>query len=252
MVPEIIATSFNPWLVLLSYAIAAVGSFTALTAAGAAQRARGGAKRINVGLSGLALGGVAIWSMHFVGMVAWQLDLQVGYRWLETVVSLAAAVIVSTLVLGYVAAGPLTLRRLLVAGPLAGIGVAVMHYLGMYAMRFGGRFEWNFEIVAISVVIAMVAATAALWLAFSTRTRAHRIAAAFVMAAAVCSMHYTGMYAASVICTTRDAGAMLAGLMRPSELPAIVAVVAVGIAMMIGLDLLLQRVNAAITPAYTR
>jgi len=123
MTPEIIATSFNPWLVLLSYAIAAVGSFTALTAAGAAQRVRGGAKRFNIGMAGLALGGVAIWSMHFVGMVAWQLDLQIGYRWLETVVSLVAAVVVSTLVLGYVAAGPLTARRLLIAGPLAGIGV---------------------------------------------------------------------------------------------------------------------------------
>jgi len=164
---------------------------------------------------------------------------------LETVVSLIAAIVVSTVVLGYVAAAPLTAKRLLIAGPLAGVGVAVMHYLGMYSMRFGGYFEWNFGIVAISVLIAMVAATAALWLAFRTRTRAHRIAAAFVMAAAVCAMHYTGMQAASVVCTTRDASALLAGLMRPSELPAVVAMVAFGVAALIGLDLLLQRVNAA-------
>lgn len=250
MTPEIIPTSYNTLLVLLSFLIATIGSFTALTAASSMRSVKTGLDRFNIFLAGLALGGIAIWSMHFIGMVAWKVEIGVGYRLLETVVSLVAAVIVSTIALGYMASGPLTWRRLLIAGPLTGIGVAVMHYMGMYSMRFSGYFDWNIGIVALSVLIAMVAATAALWLAFNTRQRLHRMAAAVVMGAAVCTMHYTGMGAASVVCTSRGPNAALADLLRPADLPAVVIFVAIGVVLMISLDLLLQRLNAA-TPAVT-
>lgn len=243
MVSELLPVRYSALMVVLSYLVSAVGAFTALSAAGAARGADQRVNHFNVFLSGLALGGVGIWSMHFIGMVAWKVDLGVGYRLLETMVSLVAAVVVSSLALGYVASGPTTWRRLLVAGPLAGIGVAVMHYLGMYSMRFYGYFDWDALTVGISVLIAMVAATAALWLAFNTRKRWHRVAAAFVMAAAVCTMHYTGMAAASVICTTDNRTAYLPDLLRPADLPALVLAVAIGVAAMIGLDLLLQRSN---------
>lgn len=239
---EVLSVSYHYTLVAMSFVVAALGSYTALAATAAAgRRGQNQLDWFNIGLAGLSLGGIAIWSMHFVGMLAWDIEIGVGYRWLETGVSLVAAVIVSTLALGYVAARPKDLKRLFVAGPLAGLGVAAMHYLGMYAMSFSGYFDWNPGLVAGSIVIAVVAATAALWLAFRTRTRGHRVAASIVMAAAVCSMHYTGMVAASVVCTSRAPNTMLAGLLRPSDLSSVVLVVAVGIAALIGLDLLMQR-----------
>ena len=244
MTAELLPVTYAPLLVALSFLVSAVGAYTALLAAGAARTDDQPVNRINILLAGVALGGIGIWSMHFIGMVAWQVDLGVGYRLLETMVSLVAAVIVSSLALGYVASGPVSLRRLLVAGPLAGIGVAVMHYLGMYSMRFNGYFDWNISVVGLSVLIAMTAATAALWLAFNAKQRSHRVAAALVMATAVCTMHYTGMAAADVICTTANRAAMLPGLLRPVDLPPMVLIIALGVAGMIGVDLLIQRVNA--------
>lgn len=232
--------SYDSALVVASFLISALGAYSALTAM-SLHRSQGRVSRFNVFLAALALGGVGIWSMHFLGMLAWHVELAVGYRLVETVVSLVAAVLASALALGYMAAGPFTFSRLAVAGTLTGVGVAAMHYLGMHSMRFGGYFDWNLVIVAGSVLIAVVAATAALWLAFHVQGRAHRVAASFVMAGAVCTMHYTGMAAASVVCTTSTPKAWLPGLLRPADLPMLVIVVALGVAAFIAMDLLIQR-----------
>src|SRR5262245_25193803 len=127
MKPELLPVSYDLAMVILSWVVSAVGAFTALSAIGRARKPDGEIDRFNVILAGVALGGVGIWSMHFIGMIAWKVDLGVGYRLFETMLSLVAAVIVSALALGFVAAGP-GLWRLLVAGPLAGIGGTVMHY----------------------------------------------------------------------------------------------------------------------------
>jgi NO-binding membrane sensor protein with MHYT domain len=245
MTPVLLPVSYDLSMIILSWMVSGIGAFTALSAINRArQSATGRIDRFNVLLAGVALGGVGIWSMHFIGMLAWKVDLGVGYRLLETMVSLVAAVIVSALALGFVAAGPATLRRLLVAGPLAGIGVTVMHYLGMYSMRFNGYFDWDWNTVALSALIAVTAATAALWLAFNTHQLWHRALAAPVMATAVCTMHYTGMAAASVMCTTANRKAMLPDLLRPSDLPALVLTIALGVLLMIGSDLTIQRVTS--------
>jgi NO-binding membrane sensor protein with MHYT domain len=252
MTPELLPVTYAPLMVLLSFAVSAIGAFTALSAAASARRPDGQLSKFNLFLAGLALGGVGIWSMHFVGMIAWQVQLGVGYRLLETLVSLVAAVIVSSLALAHVAGNPSDYKRYLVAGPLAGLGVAVMHYLGMYSMRFGGFFDWNLPVVALSVLIAMVAATAALWLAFHTRQRWHRVVAALVMASAVCTMHYTGMAAASVMCTTSNRSSLLPGLMRPADLPLLVVLIALSVAVLIAVDLTMQRLTASNSAARAR
>ena len=245
MTPVLLPVSYDLSMIILSWVVSGIGAFTALSAISRArQSASGRVDRFNVLLAGVALGGVGIWSMHFIGMLAWKVDLGVGYRLLETMVSLVAAVIVSALALGFVAAGPATFTRLLVAGPVAGIGVTVMHYLGMYSMRFYGYFDWDWNTVALSAGIAMTAATAALWLAFNTHKLWHRALAAPVMATAVCTMHYTGMAAASVMCTTANRKAILPDLMRPSDLPMLVLTIALGVALMIGTDLTIQRVTS--------
>jgi len=250
MTPSILNASYSLPLVALSFAVSMIGSLTALSAAGAARRADGSVNRFNIMTSGLALGGIAIWATHFIGMSAWSVDLRVGYQLWTTLVSLVAAVLVSTLALGYVAAAPLKGRRLLLAGSVAGIGVAAMHYLGMASMTFGGLFDWNLPLVGLSIVIAVGAATAALWLAFSTRQRSHRIAASAVMAGAVCAMHYTGMAAATVVCTARDR-LLPFDLLRPADMTPIVLEVSLSVIAVIALDQLLQRVLYA-DPAQVR
>ena len=244
MTPVLLPVSYDLSMIILSWVVSGIGAFTALSGINRArQTTHGRVDRFNVILAGVALGGVGIWSMHFIGMMAWKVDLSVGYRLLETMVSLVAAVIVSALALGFVAAGP-GWWRLLVAGPVAGIGVTVMHYLGMYSMRFNGFFAWDWATVGLSALIAMTAATAALWLAFNTHQLWHRALAAPVMATAVCTMHYTGMAAASVMCTTSNRKAMLPDLLRPSDLPMLVLTIALGVALMIGTDLTIQRVTS--------
>lgn len=244
MNPELLTPTYDMVLVAASFLVSAAGAYTALWVAATMMRAKGAKNRLNIFMAGLALGGVGIWSMHFLGMIAYQVPLTLGYKPLETLVSLIAAVAVSSLALGYIAARPFSMGRLMVAGPLAGIAVAAMHYLGISGMRFGGFFEWNWGLVALSVVIAIVAATAALWLSFHAHSRSHRAIAALVMGAAVCTMHYTGMAAASVICTTTDRAARLPGLLRPNDLSFYVILVALSVAIMITLDVMMQRMHA--------
>ena len=248
MTPVLLPVSYDMPMIILSWVVSAIGAFTALSAISRArQTATGKVDRFNVLLAAVALGGVGIWSMHFIGMLGWKVDLNVGYRLLETMVSLVAAIVVSALALGFVAAGP-ALWRVLIAGPVAGVGVTVMHYLGMYSMRFNGFFSWDMNTVALSAVIAMTAATAALWLAFNTHKLWHRALASPVMATAVVLMHYTGMSAASVMCTTTNRKAMLPDLLRPSDLPMLVLTISLGVALMIGTDLTIQKVTSRHTP----
>jgi NO-binding membrane sensor protein with MHYT domain len=244
MTPEILTPSYDTLLVVISFLVSAAGSYTALWVASNVISRRSGQKAswFNLFLAGLVLGGVGIWSMHFLGMLAYDVPVAIGYRPLETLVSLVAAVAVSTVALGYLSR-KFSIARLMVAGPLAGLGVAAMHYLGLGGMRFSGYFDWNMGLVAASVAIAVVAATAALWLAFHAHRRSHRLGAALVMGAAVCTMHYTGMAAASVVCTTRG-GFVGADLWRSNDLSAYVVVVAIGILAMVALDVALQRYQA--------
>src|SRR5690606_26726770 len=89
--------------------------------------------------------------------------------------------------------------RLLLGGVLTGLGVAGMHYMGMAAMRMPAVTHYDMGFVALSVLIAIVAATVALWLAFNLRGWAQMLGSALVMGVAVCGMHYTGMYAANFV-----------------------------------------------------
>ena len=199
-----VTTSWQWGYVALSYVFAVIGSLVALAAATRIRRRDGGISIANTAAAGLALGGIGVWSMHFIGMLALKLDVASSYALAETGISLVAAVVASALALGYVAQAPERTGRLLFAGFLLGMGVVVMHYLGMHGMKIGGYVRWDHALVALSALIAVVAATTALWLAFHTRGVMSRIAAGAVMGVAVCAMHYTGMGAAEFICTVAD------------------------------------------------
>jgi NO-binding membrane sensor protein with MHYT domain len=237
-------TSFDTGYVVLSYLISVIGAFVALTATNNIVRPSGKISMVNTLAAGLALGGVGVWSMHFIGMLALKMDLAVGYSMIETGASLVAAIVATSLALYFVARNR-TLPRILGAGILLGLGVCAMHYLGMYGIRFGGYLQWSYDVVIISVLIACVAATAALWLAFNTNTWAARAGAAAVMGVAVCAMHYTGMAAADFICTTDNRTALPGGfgVINSFQLPLLVTVSALAMAFLISVDQFFQRVN---------
>ncbi|MFF4845464.1 MHYT domain-containing protein [Streptomyces collinus] len=151
----------------------------------------------------LALGaaslGCGIWMMHFIAMLGFGISgVPVTYDFRLTALSLAVAIAVvgfGVFLVGYLGA-----RRwvLAVAGSVTGLGVAAMHYLGMTAMRLNGNIHYSVPLVALSVGIAVVAATAALRAAVSIRGFATSLAASLVMAVAVSGMHYTAMGAVNV------------------------------------------------------
>ncbi|MFC8666502.1 MHYT domain-containing protein [Streptomyces sp. NPDC057199] len=151
----------------------------------------------------LALGaasiGCGIWTMHFIAMIGFQVEeSRIRYDVGLTILSLAVAIVVVGLgvfAVGYRGAGTATL---LMAGTFTGIGVAAMHYIGMAAIRVNGSLQYDVRTVALSVVIAIVAATAALWAAVAIRGFMTSLGASLVMGVAVSGMHYTGMAAVSV------------------------------------------------------
>ncbi len=234
-----VSTSYSMELVVLSYAISMIGAFIALISAKRLEPKVDDCQSylMSLGSTGIALGGIGVWSMHFIAMLALRMDLGTGYSIWETGVSLIAAVAISALAFHIVARNPHSIGRLLLAGSMLGLGAVVMHYLGMYGMRFGGHLEWN----AMSVLIALVAATAALWLAFHTEQTSMRLLAAAIMALAVCAMHYTGMSAAEFICTTENRLAIPSGryVLSALGLPMVVAVLALGMSMVLLMDLAL-------------
>jgi NO-binding membrane sensor protein with MHYT domain len=157
-----------------------------------------------------------------------------------------AAIAGSALALAFVARAPERLGRMLGAGFLLGLGVVVMHYLGMFGMRFGGYIRWDWGIVALSAVIAVVAATAALWLAFHTRTPGLRAGASLLMGVAVCAMHYTGMNAAEFVCTSANRFVAPRGPWNVDamDLPSLVATVSLALAAVIAIDQMFQHALA--------
>lgn len=199
---EILAPQYSPGLVALSYLVSFAGSLTALMCATRMLRTDGRAKFSMLACAAVSLGGIGIWSMHFIGMLAYRLPVRIVYEPVLTVVSLVAAIVISGIAL-YLAGGRRKFSKpgWIAASVLAGLGVCVMHYMGMYAMKMRATMELDLFIVGVSVAIAVTAAAAALWLAFHTNNLPRQMIAAAVMGLAVCTMHYVGMSAATMICT---------------------------------------------------
>ena len=238
---SLIVTSYSTSLVGLSLFLSFIGSFVALSVTARILTTKT-PSFLNIAAAGLALGGVGVWAMHFIGMLAHNMDVGTSYSPTETISSLSLAVFSVSIALSQLAKNPRSLPRLILAGTAVGLSVAGMHYLGMYGLKFGGFILWDFTTVAVSVLIAVVAATAALWLSFNTVSLGARAAAALVMGAAVSAMHYVGMSAASFICTTASRNAIPSGpgYVASFQLPTLVAVVSVTMVALIVLDQVLQ------------
>ncbi|HDS9359158.1 TPA: EAL domain-containing protein [Enterobacter chengduensis] len=193
--------SWDPILVAISFLVAFIASFVALDSAGKIRLASRKAALFWRLAGGVTLG-IGIWSMHFIGMLSMKMPTIVSYHLWLTLASLGVAVLASTLAINIVVPGKSLSRfRLFLSTLILSSGVVAMHYVGMAALMLDERIMWDKRIVLLSIVIAIAASGAALWLAFHLRDKykgvvINRIAAAIVMAAAICAMHYTGMSAA--------------------------------------------------------
>jgi diguanylate cyclase (GGDEF)-like protein len=196
----VLTGTYNLWLVLASLLVAMLASYTALDMAGRVNATRG--RTANWWLAGGSVAmGIGIWSMHFIGMLAFTLPIPMGYDPVITLLSLLIAIASSAFALWMVCQKYLTWPRLCAGALLMGAGVCSMHYTGMAAMRMMPPIHYIPSLFILSCVIAFAASGAALWIAFRLRgskqhTRRLRAGAAVVMGIAIAGMHYTGMAAA--------------------------------------------------------
>ncbi|MBX7266775.1 signal protein [Micromonospora sp. Llam7] len=184
----------------LSYALSVLGSILGLICAGRIRTATSTGQKVWWGtLAAWALGGTAIWTMHFMAMLGFAVTgSRIRYDVPITVASALIAVLAVGIGLTIVGTGRLSAVRIGAGGLFTGAGVAAMHYSGMAAMRLDGRLLYDNFRVGLSVLIAVVAATVALWLAVTVRRGSAIFASALVMGVAVNGMHFTGMSALSV------------------------------------------------------
>ena len=193
-------------LVTVSVVIAIMASYAALDLAGRVTAARGRAQVAWL-IGGASAMGLGIWSMHYIGMLAFTLPIPVWHHWPTVAISLLAAIAASATALYVVS------RTTMGAGPLAagsvlmGSGIAAMHYIGMDGMRLSAMHHYSIPLLSLSVVLAIVISSVALWLSFRYRGLQRggfppKMASAVVMGAAIPVMHYVGMAAISFIPTT--------------------------------------------------
>ena len=203
---HIMAGSYDYWLVALSVVIAVLASYSALDLAGRVTAALPwrGAHGVADGRRGG--NGLGIWSMHYVGMLAFRLPVPVQYDWPTVLLSLLAAMFASAIALFVASRTTMGLARAAIGSVFMGGAIAEMHYIGMAAMRLPAMCSYSMAIVAVSVVLAIVISFVALLLTFHFRGETtsggwRKALSAVVTGAAIPVMHYTGMAAASFTAT---------------------------------------------------
>lgn len=199
----VIPGSYNLPLVALSVLVAMSASYVALDLAERVTARRGSARMAWL-LGGAAAMGIGIWSMHFTGMLAFRLSVPVTYHWPTVLLSFVIAATSSAVSLYVVSRPKLTFGRAVTSGIAMGLGIAVMHFTGMAAMRMAATTRFVPWIVTLSVLLAILNSLAGLWLAFRFRAETgtivwRKIGSGVVMGAAIWIMHYTGMSAASFV-----------------------------------------------------
>ncbi len=193
--------AMGTWLLFFAYLVSVLGSVIGLACTLQTRRAQEGRARIGwLALAAISIGGVGIWLMHFIAMLGFGTPGQpVRYDIPRT--ALSAALSVGAVFLGLLVFGvrpKFSLWRLLLGGLITGLAVNLMHYTGMWAVRIKGHITYDGAAVALSIVIAVVAATAALWFTVLVDSLLLRLLAGLVMGLAVTGMHYTGMAAVQV------------------------------------------------------
>jgi NO-binding membrane sensor protein with MHYT domain len=228
--------SYNYFLVALSYVISVCGAFTALVLARESAKVTGPERLPWVTWSAVIMGGIGIWSMHFVGMMAYDINMPINYDISLTVLSMALGILSTGIGFAIVGLGSRGILAIVLGGLFMGSGVAGMHYMGMAAMKMAADVTYNMTLVWVSVGIAISASCVALWMAFYLTARWQMIVASLVAGVAVSGMHYTGMVAVRMH-HNAEAAELLPSALSPS-------VVASGLCL---LSLLVLGVGLALT-----
>ena len=193
-------SNYNHWLVALSIIVAMSVSYTALRLAARVAANEGHGAYIWVCIGAVAMG-IGVWSMHFIGMLAFALPIPLSYNVPTTLASLAVAIFTSGFALTITRGRRLGTTRLGTSAVAMGAGISTMHYLGMGAITIQPAISYDPLLVATSILIAVGASFVALWLfsrLFEGRSPHQwlaRVAAAAIMGLAISGMHYTAMAA---------------------------------------------------------
>ncbi|GLX67399.1 bifunctional diguanylate cyclase/phosphodiesterase [Paenibacillus glycanilyticus] len=195
---------YNGWVILLSFIIALFVSYSALNLVYKISHSKG---RVQLGwlLAGAFVMGSGVWTMHFVGMMAFHVGIPITYDIPITLLSVVASICASFVAFYLTRAKEINRLKLFVGGLVMGAGIVAMHYTGMASMHSPTMsIQYNPLIVILSAVIAVLTSCAALYLFIkfrdSNKASLSKWAAAALMGLAVCGMHYTGMGAASFWC----------------------------------------------------
>lgn len=195
--------SYDLSIVALSVAVAIIASYTALDMAGRVSASDLSPRKSWTWLvAGAVSMGTGIWSMHFIGMLSFHLPIQVAFNLPITLLSLIVAIAASVIALFFLRQAQLGIRNLTISTVLMGTGIVAMHYTGMFAMQMSPPIRYDPLLFVASVLIAIVASFAALWISFQLRWKQSRaevmakLGSAGVMGMAISGMHYTGMAAA--------------------------------------------------------
>jgi two-component system sensor histidine kinase/response regulator len=175
--------------------------------------------------------GLGIWSMHYVGMEAFRLPVQVLYDWPTVFISMVAAIVASGIALFVVSRRTMSIATASVASVFMGAGIAAMHYIGMEAMRLPAMCHYNAQIFALSVGLAIVISFVALLLTFYNREQTasfswRKTLSAVVMGLAIPVMHYVGMAAVTFSPMPIDTN----GLHHAIEISSSLGLAAIGLA----------------------
>jgi NO-binding membrane sensor protein with MHYT domain/nitrogen-specific signal transduction histidine kinase/CheY-like chemotaxis protein len=207
------AQHYHHWLVLVSLLVAILASYTAITLA---LRIRVASRQLAPAwlIGGGVAMGIGIWSMHFVGMLALMLPIEIAYDVGITLLSMVIAIGVSTFALHIASRNQVGRAALVSAGIAMGIGICAMHYVGMAAIEISPPIRYHPLWVAVSFAIAIAASFAALGVAFSSPRpsgwrRYHRAVGAIGMGLAIAGMHYAGMAAAQFPATATSGAALV-------------------------------------------
>jgi two-component system sensor histidine kinase/response regulator len=195
----ILVGHYNWFLVVVSIAIAMLSAYAALDLAERVTYAQASVRAFWLGCGAIAMG-IGIWSMHYIGMLAFKLPVEVKYDWPTVLLSLLAAIFASGCSLISVRQQRVGSAGTIASGVCMGIGIAAMHYIGMEAMRLPAMCVYSPMLVAASVVLAIVIALVAVWRQAALRGvpgwNRNRLANALILGAAIPVMHYVGMAAA--------------------------------------------------------
>src|ERR1700678_2841204 len=166
----LLAGNYDYRLVALSVLIAMLASYAALDLAGRVTAARGRGRFVWL-TGGAGAMGLGIWSMHYIGMLAYSLPVPVLYDWPTVLWSLLAAVFASAIALFVVSRNKMGGLFIGIGALLMGLGIAAMHYIGMEAMRLPAMCSYSLGLVVLSIILAIVISFVALWLTFAVRAQ---------------------------------------------------------------------------------